>query len=79
MPTVLRTKGYRFFFFSNEGHEPSHVHVEKGDGSAKLWLNPVEVVYSVGLNSKSVREIRELVKKHQLMFNRRWNEHFATK
>ena len=28
----------RFFFYSNEGSEPPHVHVESGDGTAKLWL-----------------------------------------
>ncbi|MCK4624971.1 MAG: DUF4160 domain-containing protein [Phycisphaerae bacterium] len=29
MPTVLRKSGYRFFFFSLEGFEPPHIHVEK--------------------------------------------------
>jgi uncharacterized protein DUF4160 len=29
MPTILRWKGFRFFFFSNEGDEPPHVHAEK--------------------------------------------------
>jgi hypothetical protein len=38
MPTLLRVEGFRFFFFSNEGQEPPHVHVSKGDGVAKLWL-----------------------------------------
>ncbi len=41
MPTILRVDGFRFFFFSNEGFEPSHVHIESGDGYAKFWLNPV--------------------------------------
>jgi hypothetical protein len=36
MPTLLRVEGFRFFFFSNEGQEPPHVHVSKGDGLAKL-------------------------------------------
>src|SRR5262249_55675133 len=40
MPTVLIIQGFRFFFFSNEGSEPPHIHVEKGDGYAKFWLNP---------------------------------------
>jgi len=31
MPTVLRIRGYRFFFFSDESREPAHVHVESGD------------------------------------------------
>jgi hypothetical protein len=41
MPTLLNIEGFRFYFFSNEGTEPAHVHVEKGDGTAKFWLNPV--------------------------------------
>jgi hypothetical protein len=41
MPTVLRIKGYRFFFFSLEGHEPPHVHIESAERVAKFWLRPV--------------------------------------
>ncbi len=42
MPVVFRYKGYRFFFYSNEGNprEPLHIHVRKGDAIAKLWLEP---------------------------------------
>ena len=41
MPTVLLVEGYRFFFFSNEGQEPPHVHVRKGGGVAKsAFQNP---------------------------------------
>ena len=38
MPTVFSEGGYRFFFYSNEGNprEPVHVHVERGDGEAKI-------------------------------------------
>jgi hypothetical protein len=39
MPVVLRYKGFRFFFYSNEGspREPVHVHVHVlgADGEAK--------------------------------------------
>ena len=28
MPTVLRIDGHRFFFYSLEGQEPPHIHVE---------------------------------------------------
>ena len=28
MPTVLRTNGYRFFFYIND-HGPPHIHIEK--------------------------------------------------
>ena len=40
MPVVFRYKGYRFFFFSNEGDplEPMHIHVRRGEATAKLWV-----------------------------------------
>ncbi|NLE29049.1 MAG: DUF4160 domain-containing protein [Phycisphaerae bacterium] len=38
MPTVFRVGKYRFFFFSGEGNEPAHIHVESGDSYAKFWL-----------------------------------------
>jgi hypothetical protein len=43
MPTVLLIKGYRFFFFSNEGNEPVHIHVERAECYAKFWIEPLFV------------------------------------
>jgi hypothetical protein len=40
VPTILITSGYRFFFFSLEGQEPPHVHVEQAERYAKVWLGP---------------------------------------
>ena len=42
MPTVLRTDGFRFFFYSNEGdpREPVHIHVMKDGAEAKFWVEP---------------------------------------
>jgi hypothetical protein len=36
VPTILRAQGYRFFFFSNEGDEPPHIHVERAECAAKF-------------------------------------------
>jgi hypothetical protein len=76
MPTLLRIEGFRFFFYSSERQEPPHVHVEKGDGEAKLWLQPVELVYSYRLAPGELRRVRELTFQHQAAFVERWNEHF---
>ncbi len=51
MPTILRWNGYRFYFFSNEGVEPPHVHVDKGGVSAKIWLDPVAVARNIGYST----------------------------
>lgn len=43
MPTILRVGPYRFFFYSGDGREPPHIHVERDSGVAKFWLDPVRL------------------------------------
>lgn len=77
MPTLLDVEGFRFFFYSNEGQEPPHVHVAKGGAAAKLWLQPVHIVYSYGFTPSQLRRIRELTFEHQASFVERWHEYFG--
>jgi hypothetical protein len=76
MPTVLRIGSYRFFFFSNEGNEPPHIHVQKEKALAKFWLLPVEFASSTGFNSNILRQLHKLVLKNQKTFLEAWNEYF---
>ena len=77
MPTLLRAQGYRFFFFSNEGDEPAHVHVESGRGYAKLWLDPVEVAYSIGYKRSELAFLRDLVIENVGPFKEKWDAYFG--
>jgi hypothetical protein len=78
VPTVLNAEGFRFFFFSNEGAEPPHIHLERGDGHAKPWLQPVSLAYSKELKSAELKRAKLLVIEHRLEFLERWREHFGT-
>lgn len=63
MPVIFRDRGYRFFFFSNEGdpREPMHIHARKGDAIAKFWINPrIAVADSYGIDSAELRELSRL-------------------
>jgi hypothetical protein len=77
MPTVLRIGPYRFFFFSNEGNEPPHIHVEEGDSYAKYWLGPVRFGRSSGFRAHQLAEIHRIVEENQALFEARWNEFFG--
>jgi hypothetical protein len=77
MPTLLLIEGLRFYFYSNEGEEPPHVHVSKGRAAAKLWLRPVRLVYSNGFSPAEQRRMRELTFEYQIRFVELWNEHFS--
>ncbi|WP_084627681.1 DUF4160 domain-containing protein [Elstera litoralis] len=76
MPTVLRVDGYRFFFYSLEGNEPAHIHIERDDGTAKFWLTPVDCADTIGFRAHELRRLRLMVIEHRLMFMEAWNEHF---
>lgn len=76
MPEVLRIGGARFFFFSREGHEPRHIHVEQADSYAKFWLDPVALAQSRGFRSWELRTLRKLVEEHRETFILSWDEHF---
>lgn len=77
MPTLLRMRGYRFFFFSREDHEPPHVHIESGDDYAKFWLQPVALEQSFGYNSTEIHRLREMVEEHLDLLLEKWRERFG--
>ena len=80
MPVILRYKGFRFFFFSNEGEplEPLHVHVRKGECVAKFWIKPVVALDDAyGFHASELREIADVIEENQELIERCWHEHFG--
>jgi hypothetical protein len=65
MPEVLRVRGYRFFFFSREGHQPRHIHVEQAERYAKFWLEPIELVEARGFRGSELRELYSIIEEHR--------------
>jgi hypothetical protein len=79
MPTVLRTAGFRFFFYSHEGEEPPHIHVERSEAAAKFWLHPdVTLAWSVRFRRRELTRMQQLVEENQVFFLERWDEHFES-
>jgi len=82
MPVVFRYRGFRFFFYSNEGspREPLHVHVHvrPGSGEAKIWLDPrVQVASSSGFDAGTLRELVEVAQTNRVQIERTWHEYFS--
>ena len=79
MPKVYVENGFRFFFFSNEGipQEPCHIHVRKGEGLAKIWIDPdVKLADSVGFTAGELKRILESVERNKELIKEAWNEYF---
>jgi uncharacterized protein DUF4160 len=56
MPTAMRSGPYRLLFYSGDRLEPPHVHVERDDNRAKLWLKPVRLQDSGGFGRAEINK-----------------------
>lgn len=80
MPVVFRYNGIRFHFFSNEGdpREPLHIHAQRGDCLAKIWLQPeFRLADNFGFSASELRVILEQVALRAPEIERSWNEFFG--
>ncbi len=76
-PTVLRVRGYRFYFFSREESRP-HVHAQHASGEAKFWLEPqVELAADYGLGPKRINAVRKIIEEHVDDIRAAWAKHFG--
>ncbi|HEY4255185.1 MAG TPA: DUF4160 domain-containing protein [Chlamydiales bacterium] len=78
MPTVLRIGPYRFYFYSNESHEPPHIHVDRDGSSAKFWLKKVSLAGNIGFNQKELNLLGKLVMENQKILLGEWHERFGS-
>jgi hypothetical protein len=61
MPTILRLKGYRYYFYSHEPNEPPHIHIDRAGMSAKFWLDPGSFARNRGFSPRELRELERMV------------------
>ena len=55
-------------FYAND-HEPIHVHVIKGDVSAKFTLFPVTLIKNNGLKSSELKLVESVIEENQEVIN----------
>lgn len=77
MPEVFREDGFVFFFYSNEGNEPMHVHIRKAGGYAKFWLSPIELDSSKGMKSSDLMKAESLIVSNFEKIKERWCDVFG--
>ena len=78
MPTVLRERGYRFFFYADDKAEPRHVHVQREACTANFWLEPIECERSGGFSTEDeLMDIYQLIAGRRELLLRKWHEFFG--
>jgi len=76
MPTVLRKGPYRFFFYAGDRDEPPHVHVERDDKIAKVWLDPIRLQSSGGFSRLEIDRLQKLLRANHAELLEAWNDYF---
>lgn len=78
MPTILLIDGWRFFFYSNEGNEPIHIHCQKGGRECKYWLDrnnfDVAEAYSYNLSASDKRNVKKIIFEYFELIEKEWDD-----
>jgi len=77
VPTVFYWQGHAFRFYSSDGPEPPHIHVEKNRKSAKVWLKTMKVAYNKGYSDKELNRILKYIELNNAQLEKAWNEYFG--
>lgn len=85
MPTLFELYGYKIYFCSNEGNEPVHVHVAKGNQTAnatKIWLppesNPVLANNNSQIPKKDLTRILKYISQNRAEIIESWYDYFKS-
>jgi len=63
--------------YSADRDEPPHVHVEREEGQAKFWLEPVRLEKSRDFGRVEIGRIQGLVEEDSAFLLRSWHEYFG--
>ena len=75
MPTVFELFGIRYFFYAGD-HEPMHIHLENGDGRAKVIVEPeIQVEYNQGIKPKDLKKALAMIETYKEEIIESWKEH----
>jgi hypothetical protein len=74
MPTIARVGPYRVFFYSNEGFEPPHVHIERDECVAKFWLATVDLANNYNFKAHELSKLQQLVLEYRQEWLEKWHE-----
>ncbi len=77
MPTILRVGPFRFFFYSSDRDEPTHVHVERDNKMAKFWLEPTRLDSSSGFSRVNLSKILKIIEENRDEILEAWNDFFS--
>lgn len=76
MPTVLRWRGHRFYFYSSDRDEPPHIHVDHSGRTLKVWLVTLKLAYNDGFSLREVTAIMAAIDQNRARLLEAWRDYF---
>jgi hypothetical protein len=76
MPSIRVDGAYDVYFTSHDRGEPPHVHVDRENMTAKLWLSPVRVAFNLGFSPHELRRIERMIAANERKCLRAWYDYF---
>ena len=65
------------FFYSGDGSEPAHIHIERDAQVAKFWLTPIRASRDGGFSNRELGEIERIVRENEAALLEAWNDYFG--
>lgn len=75
MPTLFEIYGLRFYFYADE-HLPIHVHIQNGDGTAKIDIESMQVIENRGIKPKDIKKALVITEMYRSNIINSWEEFF---
>jgi hypothetical protein len=66
------------YFYSHEGNEPPHVHVDRAGNTAKFWLEPVALARHRGFRDRELSRIGRIIEDNRDVLLEAWYGYFGT-
>lgn len=76
MPVIHRERGYRFYFNSDEGNEPAHIHIKGEKGRMKVWLKDLVITNVRGIPGHEQNKLLGIIEVKRKEFISAWNKIF---
>ncbi len=76
MPVIDRIGPYRILFYLREIKRP-HVHVQRDDIGAKIWLDTVRIARNEGFTARELNKALLIVKMNREKYMEAWNDKFG--
>jgi len=77
MPKVVESGPYRLYFYSSDGDEPPHVHVDRDANSAKFWLRPLRLARNHGFSRIELARVQRVVAANEAKCWDTWHGYFG--